>query len=374
MPEQTVLIVGGGIAGLSAANQLAAMKIGSILVEKRSTVGGHAAGYACKSTDACVQCGACLVVESCRTVLADPAVEVLTSSRISAVERGGRFRFVIGKESASQSEELTCEADAAILACGFQAFDPRSKPYGYGLFPNVLTNLELEWMLRDRSIPTRPRIDQAQDGPVTILFTDEVSGRMVRLHSDVTVVDETVVPSEELQRLSRILDLGTDAAGFLQTANVHRWPVFTNRRGILAAGPARAVLMPEEIKADAAAAAGAVLGVTRESESAQNKAVIQSAKCVRCLTCYRLCPHRSIQKAGRITVAPEACEGCGICAAECPRGAITLGESGAPFERQLGQFTARSSTAETCRRTDSIHGPIPRKFARPAGCVPASVR
>ena len=193
---------------------------------------------------------------------------------------------------------------------------------------------------------TRPRIDQAQDGPITILFTDEVSGSMVRLHSDVTVVDETVVPSEELLRLSRILDLDTDEAGFLQTANVHRWPVFTNRRGILAAGPARAVLMPEEIKADAAAAAGAVLGMTWESETAHITADIESGKCVRCLTCYRLCPHRAVQKAGRITVAPEACEGCGICAAECPRGAISLGESGAPIEHELDQFTARESNAD----------------------------
>jgi heterodisulfide reductase subunit A len=174
MPEQTVLIVGGGIAGLSAANQLAAMKISSILVEKQSTVGGHAAGYACKATDACVQCGACLVVESCRTVLADPAVEVLTSRRITAVERSGRFRFVIGKESAAKSEDLTREADAVILACGFQAFDPRSKPYGYGVFPNVMTNLELEWMLRDRSIPTRPS-DHRQ--PDRIAFVQCVGSR-----------------------------------------------------------------------------------------------------------------------------------------------------------------------------------------------------
>lgn len=192
---------------------------------------------------------------------------------------------------------------------------------------------------------TRPRIDQAQDGPVTILFTDEVGGSMLRLHSDVTVVDESIVPSEELQRLSRILELDTDEAGFLQTANVHRWPVCTNRRGILAAGPARAVLMPEQIEADAAAAAGAVLGRTWEPGAAQPTAEIESGKCVRCLTCYRLCPHRAVLKAARITVVPEACEGCGICAAECPREAITLGESGAPFERELHRFTARDAAS-----------------------------
>jgi quinone-modifying oxidoreductase subunit QmoB len=191
----------------------------------------------------------------------------------------------------------------------------------------------------------QPRIDQAEDGRVTIDFTDEVSSRMIRLRPDVTVVDETIVPSEALQHLSRILDLATDKAGFLQTDNVHRWPVFTNRRGILAAGPARAVLLPAEIMSDAAAAAAAVLSESGGSETARATAGIQSGKCVRCLTCYRLCPHRAVKNNGRITVAPEACEGCGICAAECPRGAIARGESGAAFEHQLDQFSARDAGA-----------------------------
>jgi coenzyme F420-reducing hydrogenase delta subunit/Pyruvate/2-oxoacid:ferredoxin oxidoreductase delta subunit len=193
---------------------------------------------------------------------------------------------------------------------------------------------------------TRPRIDQTEDGRVTIIFTDEASGLTMRLHSDVTVVDEAILPSEELQRISRILDIDTDAAGFLQTENVHRWPVFTNRRGILAAGPARAILLPAEAMADAAAAAAAVLGPAYESKATPITARIQSGKCIRCLTCYRLCPYRSIHKAERITVVPEACEGCGICAAECPRYAITMGESGHPFEHQLGRFTAPAAIAD----------------------------
>jgi heterodisulfide reductase subunit A len=103
------------------------------------------------------------VVEACRNVLADPAVEVLTGSCITAVERSGRFQFRIGKESATRGENLTREADAVILACGFKAFDPRSKPYGYGVLPNVLTNLELEWMLREHSLPTRPSDSRQPD-------------------------------------------------------------------------------------------------------------------------------------------------------------------------------------------------------------------
>jgi heterodisulfide reductase subunit A len=175
MAEQTVLIIGGGIAGMTAANQLAAMNISTILVEKQGSVGGHAARYTCKATDACVKCGACLVVEACRSVMANPAVEVYTNSRIAAVERsGGRFRFVLDKEPADPGEDLTREADAVILASGFQAFDPHTKPYGYGRFPNVVTNLELERILREKSIPARPS-DQRQ--PERMAFVQCVGSR-----------------------------------------------------------------------------------------------------------------------------------------------------------------------------------------------------
>jgi heterodisulfide reductase subunit A len=163
MSEQTVLIIGGGIAGLTAANRLAAMKIGSILVEKQRVLGGHAAGYACKATDACVKCGACLVVEAGRSVLANPAVEVITGSRITAVEHSDRFRLAIQQEFSGKGEDLAREADAVILACGFHPSDPRPKPYGYGRLANVLTNLELERMLRDQSIPLRPSDHRTPD-------------------------------------------------------------------------------------------------------------------------------------------------------------------------------------------------------------------
>jgi len=175
MPDQTVLIIGGGIAGLTAANQLAAMNISTILVEKQGTVGGHAARYTCKATDACVKCGACLVVEACRSALANPAVEVYSNSRIDGVERkADRFRFRIANDSAAPEEDLTREADAVILASGFQAFDPHAKPYGYGQLPNVVTNLELEWMLREKSIPARPT-DQRQ--PERMAFVQCVGSR-----------------------------------------------------------------------------------------------------------------------------------------------------------------------------------------------------
>jgi coenzyme F420-reducing hydrogenase delta subunit len=45
---------------------------------------------------------------------------------------------------------------------------------------------------------------------------------------------------------------------------------------------------------------------------------------VRCLTCYRVCPYRAVSLRLRPEVLADACEGCGICHAECPRQAIRI--------------------------------------------------
>lgn len=48
----------------------------------------------------------------------------------------------------AQETTADIEAEAVIFAAGFAPFDPVSKPYGYGLFRNVVTNLEMERQLR----------------------------------------------------------------------------------------------------------------------------------------------------------------------------------------------------------------------------------
>jgi len=102
--------------------------------------------------------------------------------------------------------------------------------------------------------------------------------------------------------------------------------VYTNRRGVFAVGGARGPLSPPEVTADSAAAAAAMLAPLEPD--VRFRAEIDRNLCIRCLTCFRLCPYRAIGIGEgtriRVAVAPEACEGCGICAAECPRHAITM--------------------------------------------------
>ena len=174
------------------------------------------------------------------------------------------------------------------------------------------------------SLPTVQRIDN--DG-WEVKFRDEITDHHYRAAPDIIVVDETIVPSPYLAHLAEILRLDTDSAGFLQTGNVHRLPVSTNRRGILAVGPSRAALSMDDNVTEAACASLAVLGLDNTAlHRTVVPAEINSGRCIRCLTCYRLCPYGSIKRGKRIEVAADACAGCGICFAECPRKAIQLGD------------------------------------------------
>ncbi len=55
-----------------------------------------------------------------------------------------------------QPDTLQRRPDAVILATGFSAFSPENKPYGYGSLADVVTNLQLEEMLRTSGLALRP--------------------------------------------------------------------------------------------------------------------------------------------------------------------------------------------------------------------------
>ena len=168
-------------------------------------------------------------------------------------------------------------------------------------------------------------VQAADDGGVRIEFKDEITGQHFRLQPDLIVVDETFHPSDSTKLLAQTLELETDGFGFLQTDNVHRLTGFTNRKGILVTGPVRGLMSLDDQIVDADSVSAAALRINRfSSEIPNDRAAIKTGRCIRCLTCHRLCPYRAIQLNGRVSVMPDACERCGICAAECPRGAITI--------------------------------------------------
>ncbi len=221
MADKTVVIIGSGVAGLSAALELAKFDISVEIIEKSDFAGGHAIRFACKATDLCVKCGACMVEEKLDQAVRDPGIRILTGSRIESITKTERYTICLNQkpkyinaqkctacgiclhqcpqegaitqglspshspffainekeclypvdQSCSRcqetcpenaitldagSTELSTEADAIVLTTGFETFDPRNKPYGYGIYKNVVTNLELEEIVRRQGRALKP--------------------------------------------------------------------------------------------------------------------------------------------------------------------------------------------------------------------------
>jgi quinone-modifying oxidoreductase subunit QmoB len=168
-----------------------------------------------------------------------------------------------------------------------------------------------------------PAIRQDPDGRVQVAFIDELTGQEFALAPDLVVLDETLAPSAYAVELGRILGLESDPVGFVQGDNVHRLTALTNRRGVVVAGPSRGIGLDPAVEASNAVleALGAAAST---ADGPSQSAEIESGRCIRCLTCFRVCPYRAVLLTTRPTILPAACERCGICAAECPREAIRI--------------------------------------------------
>jgi len=143
----SVIVVGGGIAGLTAALNLAERGAHVTLVERDSVLGGNARTVCCKAiAGECQLCGGCLLGERLELIVSSP-VELLLETSVARVERdnGG---FLVYLEGAEKSSPL--RAQAVILATGFDHVDAHTKgPYGYGILPSVTTGEEMERKIKE---------------------------------------------------------------------------------------------------------------------------------------------------------------------------------------------------------------------------------
>ena len=141
------LVLGGGVAGMSAAACLADQGFHTYLVERSHRLGGVARQL--HFTLEGLNPGL-FVQELEARVYNHPNIEVLTSSElVSCGGYAGNFRSKVKRERGGRIRELILEHGVVVVAVGGREFRPQGR-YLYGQDPRVLTQLELEDLINDQ--------------------------------------------------------------------------------------------------------------------------------------------------------------------------------------------------------------------------------
>ncbi len=146
--EQTVLVVGGGLAGLQAAKAAAILGHPVAIVEKTAALGGHLAGVREIVPDVPPydRLRPNPVPDLARAVGDDPRIRVFLGSRVSRISgQPGQFAVEI-EGSGGKKEEL--RAGAIVQATGARPYDASKLGHlGAGVSPDVITSAQLDPML-----------------------------------------------------------------------------------------------------------------------------------------------------------------------------------------------------------------------------------
>jgi len=138
--SKTAIIIGGGAAGMETAAQLARLGIEVDLIEKQSHLGGHLNSWdrlfpnRRESRE---------VFEYLEQDMNDGISLHMNAEIESILKDGDKFSLAL-------KDGKMLHSDAIVIATGFEVFDARKKEeYGYGIYDNVITSVELEEFFRN---------------------------------------------------------------------------------------------------------------------------------------------------------------------------------------------------------------------------------
>ncbi len=144
-----VLVIGGGIAGITAALDVLDMGFGVVMVEREESLGGWLSRIG-KAFPTLEPMGDFLS-ERINTLSSHPSFKLYLKSKVVSLEGfSGNFRVAIETPDGVFEEDV----GSVIIATGFKPFDARRKSeFGYGKYPGVFTTVDMEEMLSSGSIP-----------------------------------------------------------------------------------------------------------------------------------------------------------------------------------------------------------------------------
>jgi heterodisulfide reductase subunit A len=378
--HQDVLVIGGGLAGISTAQELHRLGYLTTVVEQADQIGGQvknakdtpgaerrdfspdtlsgveiltgsslialtgqigafAARIHTPNGEKIVQCGVLVVASGTRMPAAKSNwshIFLITDIDLAIADlvkrKGVRS---IGLILDAEFDETKASTEMALtLAKNIQHI----KRYQVYLFCRdvrvAARNLELLYdEVRDAGVNIvkydgKLSLNETEKG-VVITYTDSILCQEITVYCDRVGVSPFGLAVSADTHLAELLGLSTDAYGQLQDNNIHLFSEQTNRPGIFVVGSCRGQHYIPQIITEAKATALEVHALLSQKflEVELSNAVVDPDKCVLCLTCVRSCPYKAMQvnrEKGAAESIPEVCQKCGICAGECPAKAIEL--------------------------------------------------
>ncbi len=169
-------------------------------------------------------------------------------------------------------------------------------------------------------------IKEAENGMLTVLAEDTLSGRMVEIEVEMAILCTAMEPRSNAQDVMRMFGIGIGADGFFQEEHPKLAPVSTPSSGVFLAGACQGPKDIPDTVAQAKGAAAECLALSAKGivEVPPMISWIDPDVCVGCQVCIGLCPYSAIEfdEFNSISIVNSAvCKGCGSCAGHCPSGA-----------------------------------------------------
>jgi len=176
-------------------------------------------------------------------------------------------------------------------------------------------------------VEQKPEVSE-EGGRLKVKVYDATLSADILLEPDRLVLSSAIRPQADAEEFASKLKLPLTQDRFYMEAHMKLRPLDFVNEGMYLCGLAHS---PKSISESIVQARGAVSrAVTVLSQPylmvGGIVSVVDVDRCVACLTCVRSCPFDvpMINEDGVASIEAAACQGCGICASQCPRKAITL--------------------------------------------------
>jgi len=383
----SALVVGGGLAGLTATSALADRGVEVHLVEQEAELGGVLKAMPDKVE---------FLAEYVKGIEGNALVQVYLNSEVTEFrgQAGDFWALIKGADG-----EREVGVGTVVLATGAEEYHP--KAFLYGKNKRVITQRELKKGLvsgavhlekirsvvmiqcvgsRDTEHPWCSRFcctealenalvlkSKNPELEIFVLFKDMMTyGFKERLYSrardagiiffryedreeirvqgtdrlqvvspeakldcDLLVLSTGVIPNRENQSLAELFELELTKDGFFKEAEVKFRPVDALREGIYLCGGAHSPRTWQEVIQQGEAAAQRALVLLEQERLLAPHVVSQvhERRCSGCGLCVEACSYgaRIFDEEHMVAVVKEAlCQGCGVCTSLCPNGAAFL--------------------------------------------------